>query len=340
MPLKLILQKSWSAKLGWDDKLPAEAVRNFNQWYTEISSLRKIEIDRSITAGLLPSESISELHTLCDASQEAYAAVAYLRTTCTVTGQSRVQLLMARSRLAPIKRPIIPRMELLACVIGARLMNFIREALNWNNIRVYLWSDSTTALAWIKWNDEWGTFVGNRVREICALTRPEDWRHVPGIKNPADLPSRGCTPRDLLQCRWWVGPSWLYGSPREWPVEDIKDEEEVVLSERKRLSSKAKPDGGEITSVTAMLNQEDGDKLWYMTSSSYNKNIRVFAWMQRFIRNSRPGSVKCSSSVTVEEFCQSETVVLKLVQEAEFTDKNGSIHGLRVQKADDGLYHV
>jgi hypothetical protein len=71
-----------------------------------------------------------------------------------------------------------------------------------------------------------------------------------------------------------------------------------------------------------MLNQEVRDELWYMTSSSYNKNIRVFAWMQRFIRHSRPSSVKCSGSVTVEEFCQSETVVLKLVQEAEFTEKN------------------
>jgi len=158
--------------------------------------------------------------------------VVYLRTV-EVRGQVSVKLLMARSRLAPLKRPTIPRMELLASVIGARLSSFVREALNLDRIPSFLWSDSTTALAWIKGNDEWGTFVGNRVKEICSLTEPKDWRHIPGANNPADLPSRGCSPAQLFESRWWEGPSWLYEQAEEWPVEELIVDDTVIFSERK-----------------------------------------------------------------------------------------------------------
>lgn len=61
----------------------------------------------------------------------------YLRSVAGV-GQVSIQLLMARSRLAPLKRPTMPRMELLACVIGARLTSFAKEALNLPGIRTFL----------------------------------------------------------------------------------------------------------------------------------------------------------------------------------------------------------
>ena len=65
----------------------------------------------------------------CDASKIAYAAIVYLRTYLT-SGQVSVQLLAAKSRLSPINRPTIPRLELLACTIAARLASPVKEALN------------------------------------------------------------------------------------------------------------------------------------------------------------------------------------------------------------------
>ena len=75
-------------------------------------------------------------------------------------------------------------------MIAVRLMRQVKEALKMNDVPTYFWSDSTTALAWIRRSENWSTFVRNRVEEIHKVTEPTQWRHVPGTLNPADLPSR------------------------------------------------------------------------------------------------------------------------------------------------------
>jgi hypothetical protein len=62
LPLKLILQISWSARLGWDDRLPSEAVRNFNQWYAEVSSLRKILLTANTAINGIKDEVLYIIH--------------------------------------------------------------------------------------------------------------------------------------------------------------------------------------------------------------------------------------------------------------------------------------
>ena len=341
--LKLVLQETWASRSGWDEELTDEVSTSFKQWMVGIHHLKYIKIDRSVTGGLHPTNSHKELHTFCDASQNAYAAVVYLRTKVTEADGSTkvsVQLLMAKSRLSPLKKPTIPRLELLACAIGARLTSFTRGVLNLNNIHCYLWTDSTTALAWIKRNNEWGTFVGNRVKEICTLTNSEDWRHVAGINNPADLPSRGCTPYELLQSRWWEGPKWLYGPAEKWPAGDLSCDESAILVERRRHSAKTMSANRE-PAVAVLMNQEaKTDRQWYLLSSSYTRNVRVIAWVKRFAHNAKQPSVKLTGNITIDEFNRSESTLLKLMQLEEFTEKDGNIHGLRVEKSDDGLYHV
>ena len=68
------------------------------------------------------------IHIFCDASQNAYATVVFLR--CIDEKKISVQLLGSKSRLAPKKKLTIPRLELLACVLGTRLTTFIIKALN------------------------------------------------------------------------------------------------------------------------------------------------------------------------------------------------------------------
>ncbi|UYV74931.1 hypothetical protein LAZ67_12001829 [Cordylochernes scorpioides] len=50
-----------------------------------------------------------QIHTFVDASNEAYAAVAFLRTR--VGDKIEVHIMAAKSRVAPLKRPTIPRLE-------------------------------------------------------------------------------------------------------------------------------------------------------------------------------------------------------------------------------------
>lgn len=48
------------------------------------------------------------------------------------------------------------------------------------------------------------------MNEICRLVPTSRWRHCSEQTNPADLPSRGVSLKDLLGSSvWFNGPSWL-----------------------------------------------------------------------------------------------------------------------------------
>lgn len=71
---------------------------------------------------------------------------------------------------------------------------------NWEwtiRIHVTYWCNSTTILTCLKSNKKCEVFTKNRVEEIRQLTKVQDWRHVAGENNPADLPSRGCSIRQF-----------------------------------------------------------------------------------------------------------------------------------------------
>ncbi|UYV82294.1 hypothetical protein LAZ67_21001626 [Cordylochernes scorpioides] len=74
----------------------------------------------------------------------------------------------------------------------------------------------------------------NRVDEIKRTTKVSNWRFVPGLENPADLPSRGSKFGQFLRSKWWEGPDWLRLSREFWPSEEpIIDETEVLKEQRK-----------------------------------------------------------------------------------------------------------
>jgi len=126
---------------------------------------------------------------------------------------TRVRLIESKTRVAPLRKQTIPRLELLAVLILARLTARIKTTLEQCLVisLVQCWTDSNNVLYWIKGKDkEWKQFVNHRVEEIRQLLPTDVWAHVPGTDNPADLASRGVNPLSLASSAlWWNGPTWI-----------------------------------------------------------------------------------------------------------------------------------
>ena len=56
------------------------------------------------------------------------------------------------------------------------------------------------------------------VSTFCELTKVEDWSHIPGCDNPADLVTRGISVSQLNQVKWLHGPPFLSTFMYRWPV--------------------------------------------------------------------------------------------------------------------------
>jgi hypothetical protein len=143
---KLLIQNSWSCKSDWDETLPEEMRRKYEAWIAELPLLSDVRIPRCCS--LEGSTNDWSLHTFCDASKAAYCAVVFLRST--KEGKGSLSLLQAKTRVAPLQDITIPRLELMACCIGARLTSSVIEGMELKHIPIYCWTDSSTALYWIK----------------------------------------------------------------------------------------------------------------------------------------------------------------------------------------------
>ena len=149
-----------------------------------------------------------DVHLFCDASEEAYAACIYI-VASTNNGITKSSLLVAKTKVAHIKSQSIPRLELCAALLGARLLKSTLKAINQLNLQTgiqYAWTDSTIVLSWLSREpSHWSTFVSNRVSEIQGQNS-FGWNHVRSEDNPADPASRGIDQGNSL---WWKGPDWL-----------------------------------------------------------------------------------------------------------------------------------
>ena len=151
-----------------------------------------------------------ELHGFSDASEVAHGACIYI-LSIDVEGNITTRLLCSKSRVAPLKRLSLPRLELCAAMLLADMYQASSRALKISFNKTRFWTDSMIVLAWLKSPAaRWKTFVANRVNHIQETTNVEDWSHVSSKENPADLVSRGVDANVLKNLSlWWRGPDLL-----------------------------------------------------------------------------------------------------------------------------------
>lgn len=162
-----------------------------------------------------------QVHFFCDASTQAMSTVGYWRWID--NGVVYVAFIASKSRVMPVKPLTIPKAELQAALLAARLANTIKKEHKLTPIRRYFWCDSTTVLQWIRNNTRtYKAFEANRLGEIDEHTRVDEWRYVPTNQNVADLATRDSF--DLnLQGEWFTGPSFLYSDESSWPKDVVSD---------------------------------------------------------------------------------------------------------------------
>ena len=150
---------------------------------------------------------------------KAFCAVAFLRAQHE-DGSWHVSFVVGKSRVAPMKVLTIPKLELQAALLAARIRLQLCNELTSKISHTYLWSDSSTVLQWLRTADnKHPILVANRVCEILEHSSVDEWHHVPGEQNPADCGTRGLTSEQLLESTWLTGPAF---SPRPDAVARVR----------------------------------------------------------------------------------------------------------------------
>ncbi|XP_018358512.1 PREDICTED: uncharacterized protein LOC108758196 [Trachymyrmex cornetzi] len=261
---KLILQDLWQLFIQCDESVPLDIHTRWVTFKEQMAAVGEMNIPRCVKpkAGL----SNLQLHGFCDASQRAYGACVYVRTQLRAD-HYHSELLCSKSRVAPLKVISLPRLELSAALLLARLVH--------------------------------------RSRGNPTLNR-EYWCYVASPDNPADILSRGSSPRDLIDSeRWWNGPEFLKWSQERWPAGSFARLEDD-LPERVGIRVTASVTNTSQCAVSSLLNKH----------SSLSKICRIVAYCLRLSKTHRADAT--SNFVSPTEMSVALNCVCRVVQRQAF----------------------
>lgn len=330
---KLFMQQLFRLKLDWDESIPAELERQWKEFTKDLKCINQIEFDRHC---LVTDPNYIEIHGFSDASEAAYGACIYILSR-NAANDKKVQLVAAKSKVAPIEKVTLPRLELLGAKLLAELYQKVSSSFRLQIAKTILWTDSTIVLCWLKMDENrLQQFVFNRVQKIKEFTRNCAWRHVNSKSNPADIVSRGLSATELINANiWWDGPSFLTQPESEWPsnlvpVPDLIPEQRIFIAKE--------------TWTESILE----------SCSSLKKIGRVFGWVSRFIKNCREkvkgsridGPLKFEESTNGFKLAIRLTQIkmfpieMKALMEGKKIDSNSALKSLSVFLGGDDLIRV
>ncbi|XP_055601262.1 uncharacterized protein LOC129750077 [Uranotaenia lowii] len=218
MFLKCLLQEIWRTSVGWDDPIEHKEFQKWKRWLEVLPTMTQVEIPRCYRS-LVPINLSTDvqLHTFVDASENGMAAVTYLRFEN--NGIVECGLVSSKTRVSPLKFLSIPRSELQASVIGARLSKSIMESTTVTINKRYFWTDSKTVLCWLSSDHrKYSQFVSHRVSDILESTDLSEWHWIPSKLNVADDGTKWKNFPDFNSTSRWIrGPNMLSLPMSYWP---------------------------------------------------------------------------------------------------------------------------
>lgn len=255
---KLLLRKLWQLGISWDTSAPSSISDAWTEWTSQLGS---------IGAHSVPRKYNLQLHGFSDTSNQAYGAVIYIRQVF-VDDSISTSIVLAKARVLPVKGMTIPRAELTAAHLLAKLLKYVSHQLHMSDITA--WSDSAIVLCWLRRSPtSLNSFVANRVRIINNLVPEAKCHHISTDQNPADLLSRGTTIDVLIRSHlWWAGPHWFAQPSQTWPPPHFRVPE--TLPE---------------TKAVVMIAPSEKISSFWDKYSSFNHLCRIYTWIRRFINN-------------------------------------------------------
>lgn len=320
---KMMIQKLWLAGIGWDDELPDELLSEWITYRENLSNLDCISIPRWVVAKI--DDVSQELHGFSDASNAAYAAVVYLRIIKN-SGEVHVNLITAKTKVAPTMQVSIPRLELMGAVLLAKLLSEVATSLSIDRSKIYGWTDSTVVLSWLSSHpSRWSTFIGNRTSEILSRLDNTQWSHVSSDQNPADIASRGCYPTDLANNNiWFHGPLWL----KMYNIHFNRPKLPTIDLERRKLKTH-----------TVTSTDDNGILEIWRRFSSLTRLTRVIAYCRRFLKlNKTRNKPYFEQYLNSSEISEALSTCIRQCQAKELNKLN--IRSLNPFKDNDGIWRV
>ena len=234
------------------------------------------------------------LHIFTDASEKAMCIVAYLQDIATL----KLTYVVGKCRVAPIRHMTIPKLELQAAVYGGRLRKQILNELDVRIDKIYHWNDSSTVLEWLQAaHKKQQVFVANRAAEILENSSIDQWRHVKGVENPADIGTRGMSVEGLREFVCLNGQAWLQADEEKWPKPWCQEIELEPV---------------QVTSTVATETKLDQMFDW-RRYSSFNRIRNFIAYCMKF-------RIKQKGTQKADEIRQAEQILFRFVQNESFPE--------------------
>ncbi|XP_068209439.1 uncharacterized protein [Palaemon carinicauda] len=323
--IESMIRDLWASGVGWDDELSEEQIKMWKGYVHEMNQLIEFRRDRMIK----PEDFLGDpqLHGFSDASESALGSVIWLK--CNTSHGVELKFVIAKSLVSPLKQRSIPRLELTAAVVMARLALLVLQVVGRVSTMKF-WTDSEIVLAWIRSPARtFKPFVSARVQEIQdALPGfSKEFCYVPSQLNPGDALTKPIKPSELQG--WINGPDFLLNSSQNCDFGDP-----TYDFEKKRCIVKEyTPESLKRIQFLGILADESFEESFTELSSDWNRLVRITAYCRRLLLQQNPENYQ--SHLEPKEIQEAELALFYASQKS--LNNQNEVNHKQIKKLDPKL---